>query len=163
MKFKEKVSGGKNFLRLKSGESVRGVFIGEPHEFKQHWINKKGVLCKGEGCELCKEGPKSKFRFRINLIINENGAYVSKIFEQGYTVYDALRSLNEEWPLEDHLVKITRNGSGTDTSYAVVPQAQGKLSEERKKQIQDVKLHDLEGLKASEPELENDANEDIGF
>ena len=141
MKFKPKTEGGtsgKNFVRLKAGESVHGIFRGEPYDFRQHWVNNKTQLCTGDECELCKAKNKASFRFRLNLIINENKAYVAKIFEQGYQVYDYIRSLADSgYDLEKTVVKITRHGSGpNDTSYVIVPVPGGALDGEKEKAIE---------------------------
>lgn len=148
MKF-QATSGGssKNFVKLKSGDSVTGVFRGDPYDFKQHWSNQRSSLCTGEACEKCKAGDKPGFRFRINFVTTENGAQVAKIFEQGWTVYDYLRTLNEsDYDLEKHTVKITRNGEGTNTTYNIVPLAKGALSAEQEKKIAKVELNKLDSV-----------------
>lgn len=147
MKFKEKLpSTGKYFLRLKSGDSVKGVFRGEPYDFKQHWVNQRGSVCEGDGCPHCKEGKKPSFRFRLNFVLSENGAMVAKIFEQGWMVYESLRSLHgADYDLEKTVVQITRHGSGQDTTYSVIPLqgAKGQVTEGFEKQLGAVALHNL--------------------
>lgn len=156
MKFRDKsTGGGKNFLKLKAGESVRGVFRGDPYEFRQHWTANRGVKCEGASCELCKSGDKSSFRFRLNLVIQENGALAAKVFEQGWTVYELLKALHEgDYDLEKHFMKITRHGTGTDTSYSIVPVPNGAVSKDTDKQIAAVKLADLSHQAAEEAEEE---------
>jgi len=157
MKFREdNEQGSANFLKLKSGDSVRGVFNGEPDEFKQHWKDKKSILCPGqESCSICmsatddmtdeeKRKFKPSFRFRLNFITKENGTYALKTFEQGWTVYTALRELSKAgYDLENHMMKITRNGSGTDTTYSIVPVPNGQLSKEDLIQVQAILKKDV--------------------
>lgn len=148
MKFSEgnKSSNKMDYLKMKAGESVRGTFRGDPHTFKMHWLNdqKKSQLCSGSGCPLCSAGDKPKFRFRLNFIMNENGAFVAKVFEQGWTVYETLKALHEgDYNLEQHVMKISRHGSGTDTSYSIVPVPNGQLSKEQESQVAKVQLHTL--------------------
>lgn len=136
----------KQFFKLKDGQNVRVVFRGEPYEFKQHWINNRGVLCNGgsENCSPCREGMKPGFRFRVNLVMSENGVFVSKIWEQGWTVYNQLKDLNADYPLETHLVKVARTGSGAqDTTYSILPVPNGMLSQQQHEKISKVELQVL--------------------
>jgi hypothetical protein len=143
MKFRDSSKPAGSFLKLKAGESVRGIFQGEPYEFKQHWVNNKSVLCNNE-CELCKEGLKPSFRFRLNFLIKENASYTMKIFEQGWMVYEALKALHEgDYDLSKHLMKITRNGTGTDTTYSIVPVPNGNLTTEQLETISKIPLLEL--------------------
>jgi hypothetical protein len=123
MQFREKSEGGKNFVKLKGGESVTGLFIGELYEFRQHWSEGRGSqLCSGDKCEACKAGQKPSFRFRLNFIVKEGENYVPKVFEQGWTVYEQLRGLHDEYDLTKTVVKVARQGDGkNDTTYTVLP------------------------------------------
>lgn len=146
MKFKDNVvtgGGGKHFLKFKAGDSHRGVFRGEPYDFKIHWAQGHTTPCAGDECTECKAGNKTKFRFRLNFITLENGAYVAKIFEQGAKVYNQLKGLASEYELEGTAVKIQRFGSTKDdTSYSVMP-LPTPLTDDIKQKISAVKLHDL--------------------
>jgi hypothetical protein len=156
---------GKNFIRLKAGESVRGVFRGEPFDFKQHWVNNRGQMCPGDGCALCAEGKKPSFRFRINFIINDNGAYVAKVFEQGWTVYETMKNLHEsEYNLDLHQMKITRHGSGqNDTTYSIIPVPNGTIDEAKEKVLSSIKLHELREESLAEGFAEANLEEGSGF
>jgi hypothetical protein len=147
----------KDYLKLKPGESIRGVFRGSPYRFRQHWENNVSSICESE-CSLCQQGKKASFRFRINFLTLENGAYVAKVFEQGGKVYDALSALNEsDYDLERTVVKITRNGNGTDTTYSVVPVPKGDVSDELEKKLIEVKLNELDPqAEATPPETDED-------
>lgn len=153
MKFKDLTStNAKDYLKLKPGESARGVFQGEPVDFRLHWKDSRGTECPGRAtCEFCKEGEKSSFRFRVNFVIEENKAFVAKVFEQGKSVYEALKALNEsDYDLEKYMVKITRVGSGTDTVYNVVPVPNGEIKPEVLAKIKQVKLNELKKLEGAE-------------
>lgn len=145
MNFKETSNDfGENFLKLKSDESVQGVFRGDPYDFKLHWNNKVSTVClENEGCPLCKEGNKASFRFRLNFITKQDGEYISKVFEQGWKTYKALRVLHKDYDLEKHVVKVTRHGSGTDTIYSIIPMPNGLLTAETDHALAKVKLHSL--------------------
>ena len=168
MKFLEKSEDSKDFIRLKSDETIVGLFRGDIYDFRQHWTNGKSEVCIGEGCQYCAEKKKPAFRFRINLILNEGGKYIPKIFEQGWTVYDALRELHKEYDLEHTLVKITRKGTSmNDTSYTIIP-AKAQLTAEQKKAVEKVELLPLEHQSRTksekqEPAMAEAGEDDIGF
>jgi hypothetical protein len=141
MEFKD-FNGSKNILKIKSGESATGVFRGNPKDFRQHWKDNKSTVCTGrDTCDLCKAGEKSAFRFRINFVTRENGALLAKVFEQGKSLYEQLKLLNKEIDLEKTSIKITRQGTGTQTTYMLIPGAQ--ITEEQDKQISELKLNEL--------------------
>lgn len=145
---------GKNFLKLKDGESVRGVFRGVPVIFRQHWSNGRGIVCPGKACELCAEKNKALFRFRLNFVMQEGGQYVAKIVEQGWQFFNALKQLNEEFPLENYVVKIIRTGSGSDTKYQVIQTQNGLISNGTKKGVEAVQLHELSPFAEAKAEEE---------
>lgn len=127
------------FLRLKSGESVRGVFRGNPHEYFARWSSK--------GYEPCGEDDDgASFRFRINFIMrNEDGTFTSRIWEQGARAYNELKDLAEDYDLEVTTVKIARSGEGKhDTKYSIVPLPKGEIKGTALKKIEAVQLLDLE-------------------
>lgn len=147
------------FIKLKDGESVQCVLRGEPKVFYVQWEN-------GKSSECSKGAKGAKFRFRINAIVNEDKKYVAKILEQGAVMYSDLKALNEEYPLEETLVKITRHGTGTDTTYTVMPTRQ-QPDEKTLKLIELVELQSLESKEKGEkdfgPEPNFDDNENIPF
>jgi hypothetical protein len=129
--------GSKNFLKLKDKESVQGIFRGDLHELFIFWEN-------GKSREVEPGFQGAKFRFRVNFVMKEGAVYVPKIFEQGLTVYNQLRELNEEYGLEEIVVKITRNGTGTDTTYSVLPLLKQTLSKEVMKYLETMELLPLD-------------------
>src|SRR5258706_16459552 len=96
MKFKDSTEGTKNLLKLKDKDTIRGVFRGEIYDFRQHWEGNKSFPCPGKTqCDKCAKGDKSSFRFKVNFIIKENGMYIAKVWDQGWTVYQLLKALHE--------------------------------------------------------------------
>lgn len=152
MKFKKLSNGGggsKAFLRLKSGERVKGIFKGDPFDFRQHWSQseKRSYICTGDDCEHCKAGEKSSFRFRINVIVKENEAYTAKVWDQGRGAYETLSALHDGgYDLEKTVVTISRHGEGVDTTYSVlpVPGEMGQVNADLEKKLGDIQLHNLE-------------------
>jgi len=146
--------GGKNFLKLKDKDSVTGVFRGDPHTFYQHWVGGRGVTCtRSTGCTHCESGEKGSFRCRVNFIMSEEGKLIAKVFECGGKVYDALSALSADCDLSTHKVKITRSGSGTDTTYSILPvMKDGVLTKDALKAVEAVDLNALENETVEEGE-----------
>lgn len=169
MKFEDipSTGGSNSFVKLKAGESVRGVFRGDPTIYRTHWVEGRSYVCHGDGCPMCEKGDKPKFRFRLNFVVNENGAYTAKIFEGSYKVYNLLKSLHgADYDLEKTVVRVERQGEKTNTVYTVLPLpgAKGILSEEAEKQISAVKLHELSPLRNAEGvESSEEAEEEVPF
>lgn len=145
----------KSFVKLKDKESVRGVFRGDVHKFRQHWVGMKSEVCTGTAdCPGCKAQPNKKpaFRFRLNMVVKEGEGYVAKIFEGGWTTFEQLIEINKEIPLENHLVKISRSGTGMDTTYTVIALPNGTVTPEQEAKLKQVTLLDLRPGVENKPE-----------
>jgi hypothetical protein len=157
MKFQSESKDDRNYVKLKSGESVVGVLRGEPFEFRIHWTDSKSSVCPGDGCAICPI-KKSSFRFRVNFITKESSkenphefAYVAKVLEMGWNFYDDLRALNEEYdPIENYAIKITRQGEKLSTKYSILPVSNGLITPEKEKEISKVALNNLGHLTEQE-------------
>lgn len=144
--------GSKNFLKLKDKEHVSGIFMGELHEFFVQW--------EGGKSRVVPEGaPDAKFRFRVNFVAKEGAVYVPKIFEQGLTVYRQLAELNEEYGLDQIVVKVTRNGTGTDTTYSLLPLLKQTITKEVMAHLKTIELLPLE----AKPAVANGNSEEPPF
>ena len=164
MQFEESPNTGNGsniFVSLKDGESIKGIPQGKNKVFYKKWADGKSVECD-------KSEDGAKFRFKLNLVINENGEYRAKVFEQGPSVYNALKELSEDYNLEETVIKITRKGTGLDTRYTVMPMPT-KLDDKQMKLIEAAELHSLEpqqknGLKNHAPSAPSfDSEEEVPF
>jgi hypothetical protein len=147
-------SGGKLFVKLQKGGSVRGVFRGDPKVGRIHWPKgERSSPCPGGDCPKCASGDKSLFRFKINLITKDEGIWVAKIFENNYGVYQTLKELHEGgYNLEQTLVMISKSGEGKNTRYNVLPVANnGGLTAKDFANIAKIPLNELS---AKEPVAE---------
>lgn len=126
-----------DIIRLKDGEPVTGLAIGEFHTYYAKF--------NGKFFELSQKGvPGAKFRFRLNFVVKDGANWSLKVIEQGQMLYDSLYALNEEFPLEDTVVTIKRKGSGqNDTEYSAVPSGKVKLTKEDAAYIATLKPLDL--------------------
>lgn len=137
MKFGQRPKEKSVFLKLKDGESAVGVFRGELHEFYSRKDGQKNVPCNPDDLG-------AKFRFKINFVINDNGQYVAKIWEQGAKMHETLEQFNNDYPLENTIVKISRKGDKLETTYTILPNPKGHLvSPIMEDALSKVQLHDL--------------------
>lgn len=130
----------KLFLNLADKESVRGVFIGDMAEHHVRWINGKTI-------DTTEDDLEAKVRFKCNFVVSDGGELVVKIWDFSLTVYQMLRDINEEYPLETTKLKITRNGVKTDTTYTIMPLVGPKdvLTAQQISVIGKMQLHSLGG------------------
>lgn len=127
-----------NIIRLKSGESVTGVLRGDPYTFEHAF----------------KPGDKPKFRFKLNIIVPDQGNLTAKVIEGGWKLYNQLADAHKAgWDLEKSYTKISRQGSTVnDTVYSatVMPTP---VSAETLAKVANVRLHKLDiQASASEPD-----------
>lgn len=125
------------FMKFKDGESKNGVFRGEIYEFRQKWENGRSLL-------VATDDPEGKDRFRLNFVVFEDGQFKAKIFEFGLTVYNQLADIADEYDLETTKVKITRRGTGTDTTWTIMPLLKEPLSPATLGEIEAVPMNILE-------------------
>lgn len=138
---KIKTEGGGKFCKLKAGESIEGVFGGEPHFFYKKFSDKTEHETWAEG---------RQFRFKINFIIKNKDTNLleAKIFEGGSTLRKALLNVKEEYGL-DCVYKIKREGSTKDdTTYSILYKS--TLDESQKVLMKNVKLNVLKAEKSEE-------------
>lgn len=158
MKFqKREVPEGKGglFLKFKDGESKVGVFKGEIYEFFQLWENGKSKVVNDDT-------PGAKSRFRLNFLTKEDGEMKPRIFEFGLTVYNMLAEISEDYDLEKTAVKITRRGTGTDTTYIIIP-SKDQPNANQLKIIDSIDLNILEHKDQPKKETVNDDSDEVPF
>lgn len=143
MKFKPKTKDHRSFVKLTDGQTVTGIFRGEAFEFRTHWHERRSVVCPGDGCELCMTKDKPKYQFRVNFITKENEAYIAKIWQGSYNFYDQLRDLNTDYPIDQNILKITRDGSGLHTKYKALPILNSQITPELEAKISQIPLNEL--------------------
>lgn len=179
MQFEERRESNESYLKVGPGEKIRGIFRGTPHTFKTHWTGNKSELCTGpDNCALCTQGDRARFRFKVNFIVKDGNAYVAKVFEQSFRVYDIMRSLHMELTeqkmgLDKVVVTIARNGSGKDTTYTITPVfgPAGQVNAELERTLAKVPLNALvkggedddDGEDAEAPAHAEEETDDIPF
>lgn len=127
-------SAGKNFLKIGDGKSVVGIFRGDIHTYYQVFEN-------GRYRVVPSTDANGKFAFKVNFIVNENGSYVSKIFQGNYYDYQALRELNEEHDgLEKICVQVSQTGERQTKRLSFLVKTKQKPDE---KKLATVEMYDL--------------------
>ncbi len=143
-----------DYLKIKSGESKIGVLRGEIFEFYIKWVEGKSQVVQPDN-------PEGKARFKANIFIREGEALVPKIWEFGIVIYNQLAGIAEEYDITTTPIKITRQGTSTDTTYTVMPLLKTPLTPAQLKQIESTPLHILGKAKA-EPKAEYPQSWDEG-
>ncbi len=160
MRFKDDVqdgSGSKDYVKLKDQESITGVFMGDPYEFSSVWEDGQSRVVKAGT-------PDAKFRFKINFIVKDGSTFTPKIFENGAKVYRQLKELHDEYELDKILVKVTRNGSGTDTTYSILPLLKQTINKETAEYLSKLELLPLVRKEQKAPSVSgNDETDEIPF
>lgn len=116
-------SGGVDkYLKFKDGESKNLKLAGEIYEYYAKWVNGKSQIVEPTD-------PDGKSRFRVNAVAVEDVRMppIMKIWEFSMPVYRALSAINEEYPLEQIWIKVTRHGLSTNTEYNVLPLLKAKM------------------------------------
>lgn len=146
MKFRDisEISGPSNIVKMKDGETVGGICRGEIVDGFVLWENRTKT-------EVPPNTPGAKFNFRVNFVVKEGTSYVAKVLEGGTQIYKQLAALSAQWELEETVIYITREGTGLDTEYTVMPAPpKQQVTKEALEFIKTLELNDLGG----EPEQE---------
>ena len=131
--------GTKLFIRLKDGESIEGIFAGQPHKVFSSFKDKQVYETYAEG-----RTP----RYRVNFIVKEDGKLVPKIFETSFTTINTIKTAIDEYG-KDVLYKVKRTGAGKDNTVYHI------LFKSKVEAIPDIKLLDLSAKKQEKPPIDN--------
>lgn len=138
--------GKDSFLKLNDKEEVTGVFRGEIHTFKRHWVSNRSQECTGQDCPFCtaKTDPEKEnypaFRFRVNFVTTKDGEWVAKIFEGGGELYDQLTNFDRKFDLTKTVVDISRQGLKQSTRYLIYPRIDQPITKEMEAKLKSVTL-----------------------
>ncbi len=88
---------------------ITGVFFGEIHDFKIHWVDKKKVICRGLVCVPCENGVK----FKVNFIHKDtDGQLKASIYENDWFTYQRMHRFNEQTSLDASIVQVYKGIEG---------------------------------------------------
>lgn len=121
------------YIKINDGESIEGVFRGEPYIFYSDFNSKKeSEFAFGD----------AKFRFRINFLVydKETDTFIPKILERGSLFAEQVFVAKDEYGL-DSIFKITRKGSGLKTVHNLL--FKKPLTNDQLKKVVAVELLDL--------------------
>jgi hypothetical protein len=158
LKFPKKESEGSSalFFKLKDGDIKTGVLRGEVFEYAALWKDRRSVV-------VPVGTPGSKCRYRINIVVHEEGKFLAKIWEFSQTICNQLAALAEEYDMSITKIKISRKGSTIqDTEYSIIP-TKDQLSAAQIKLIGEVPLNILEHKDVQEKSLPPPSNDSDSF
>lgn len=159
MKFTEEpASGGGSdkYLKIADGQSVYCIFRGDINTSYKKW--------NGTTYEESSKGTEGAgLRFKVNAVVFEDKKPVVKILEGAGHLYFDLKSINDEYPLEKTMVKISRAGTGKGTRYSVMV-AGPKMQPDEKvlKSLDNLMLHSFD-KNATTDDIPNFDEEEVPF
>lgn len=148
--------GGGKFLKIEIGQSVTGVFRGDPQVYWRKWP--KG----GVKQEFAVETPGAEERYKVNFVVYEDGEFKVKIFDCNVHVYNQIADINEDDDIETIKCKISRLASGKGSIYQLKPLFKDPISPKALKEIEKLELNQLGGNGQSAPPQQNTSEDDSG-
>ncbi len=141
---------GGTFLKIDEGKSVNVVFRGDVYKFYQVWPQ--------GGVKQVYSEPTAgaSMRFKANVIVQEEGKFIAKVWEFPATVNNMLFEISNEVDITKTKCKISRMGSGKKTQWMIIPL--GPLDAKALKLVDAVELLSVEP-QAPQP----DTGDDGGF
>lgn len=130
-------NGGGKFLKIEIGQSVNGVFRGDPQVYWRKWP-KGGVKVESD---VEQEGFEE--RYKVNFVINEGGVPTPKIFDMNLYTYNQLADINESYDVETIKVKISRQPTGKGSTYLLLPLLKEPIPPSFLKQLESIELIEL--------------------
>lgn len=123
------------YTKFEGGGTLIRVLDNEPYSFWSHWLDaqKTSVTCMGKDCPMCavnaqlranKEQQKYANSQRHAIRVYNYGTKEMEIMIQGKTFFSNLLTLHKEvGDITSYDIKVVRKGTGTDTTYQLLPQA----------------------------------------
>jgi hypothetical protein len=166
MKFEDlSIRSGGSFIKIKEGESIRGVCRGTAYRYDMHWPTgaKTSTLCSGADCELCKAGDKKRKRFKVNFIVLENGVYVAKVLENGNELWEQLVALSASgYVMDKTMIAITRKGIGKESRYTALPVPNGTLAPDKEALVSQVPLNEIAPKLGDKTKTDTETEKTVG-
>jgi len=123
------------FVRLKDGESVVGLFCGEPHSYETVWT--------GKASELYDEQKHAGMKPTLRIALNFFTGGAMKVIDLNATTFRKLCQARHKYGL-DKLFEVSRHGNGVDTEYSILLEPDGAKLSEATGAVKKAELHDLE-------------------
>jgi hypothetical protein len=137
--------GGSLYVRLKDGESIKFTPRGEIYEFYSVF---------GTRGEVSPDTPGAKLKYKVNVIINDNGTLVAKIYEFGMTVYEQLYHMSMVCDVTKTKFQLSRRGSTKEnTQYTLIPVINEPLGPQVLAAFDKITLNILDRNKPTESKL----------
>jgi hypothetical protein len=131
------VNQGGFFVRLQNdGDTVVGVFSGEPYAKEVYWDGQKYLDAPPEG-----GGAKASLRVALNFFVPGEGAM--KIIEGGTAWFKDVLEIREKYGLDQWVFEVKRRGKKGDpkTKYSILPEK--PVDDAMRTRMTAAGLHDL--------------------
>ena len=116
--------------------------LSHSYSFRSHYIKKerKSYDCTGDvsTCKWCQLGNRSGGKWAYMVLVRDEKAPAIKVMEAGWSIFETILNLAKDKDYGDprgYDLKITRKGTGTDTSYTVIPGKDTKFNDKEDKLV----------------------------
>lgn len=170
----EKMFGGsggagisQHLAKLKDGETIDVVFLGEPYARRQVWVDgDKGRYPVAYDPKVHDFKESRATCYMCILVLSQSGEHEVKIWPGNYYFFQDLKTAHEEYGFGWRF-KIRRTGSDQRTRYHILPQKE--LTDDQRQKLSGYEPLDIEALltrdaaeHGDEPPAESYRNEDFG-
>lgn len=142
--------------KFEAGNTIIRVLDSEPHSYWSHWMVKQqqGISCLGTGCPVCdvikqqkadgvKDRSYTSSKRHAMRILNKNTNQMEVMIQGKNFMQDLLTLHKEVGDIRDYDIKVVRKGTGTDTTYTLLPVAPQPLTDDEKKLISEVNMEEF--------------------
>lgn len=139
-RFEENDKEGGQFFKLDDGQSALVAFLGEPLIRETYW---DGTTYQ-DWTPGCGHPKTLKTKMNVAVFTLEGGKPVLQgvqILEQGKNFFKDVMKLDKKYGIDNKVFEITRDGTGTDTKYTLLPECD--IDAALRKQLAALELHDL--------------------
>lgn len=137
------------WLKFEEGTTTIRL-LSHSYHFVNHYLKgeNKSYDCTGqaETCQWCQKNIPQRQRWSYVVLVRGDALAV-KIVEIGWTIFETILNLSKDEDYGDprkYDLKITRTGTGTDTSYTVIPGKETKFNEKELALLESKSLTDTE-------------------
>jgi hypothetical protein len=154
---------GSIFLKLSAkGDWVKCIFLGDPIEYKTHWVDNTSVPCTGDGCALCADKERSAVSSRVMANVYDMDNKTVRVLCGSKAMIQALGDAANDYDMTAWVFKVVRVDIGKKTAFEVKV-LQPLPPEKYKELITDNVLHDLATLAAPRGSSSMDADLDRAY
>jgi len=138
------------WLKFEEGTTTIRL-LSHSYHFKSHYVKSenKSYDCTGfvETCKWCQGANLPRQRWAYAILVRGKEESLIKVMEVGWSIFGTILNLSKDEDYGDprgYDLKITKTGTGLDTSYTVIPGKETDFTEEEMKLLEPKELGNIE-------------------